>query len=246
MYLLTICSTISFWFIAFLFYAFDCILFLKWPDLFQKYRTQPLVRMTYADLQNAYKKAFSVVSIDYLIRIILMITFENMHTPKDYPLVLINLLRVTIDQPPIYTIPTEYIVFINIVIILIIAWAIEIILTIEHVFLHNYAYWIHKTHHAFTAPISLTVNYNHPLETIFGFSLILGIFYLSGARIETLCIITFLSNLVSIHDHSGYCFFSRASYHDKHHEKFTVNLASPGLFQNISNKIIQMKAKRVD
>ncbi|XP_055523517.1 fatty acid hydroxylase domain-containing protein 2-like isoform X2 [Wyeomyia smithii] len=83
--------------------------------------------------------------------------------------------------------------------------------------------FIHKQHHEWTAPISITAMYSHPLENILSNLLPIGAgVYATGCHIAVAWLWFMLAIANTLHVHSGYHlpFLPSPEQHDFHHLKF--------------------------
>lgn len=105
---------------------------------------------------------------------------------------------------------------------------IEVLFFASHRLLHAPALfpWVHKMHHAFTAPFAVAAVYAHPLEhlvsnilSISAGPLVMGSHPVSGCLWGLVCI---LSTTAA---HGGFAFDAHVSrpLHDVHHQRFDVN-----------------------
>lgn len=94
----------------------------------------------------------------------------------------------------------------------------------SHRILHMKQFYerFHKRHHEWQAPIAVSAIYCSPLEHVWSNlgPVGLGPFLLGSHYITTLCF-GFYAILMTLQDHSGYCFpyYFNPSHHDYHHEK---------------------------
>ncbi|CAO1395195.1 unnamed protein product [Diamesa serratosioi] len=96
--------------------------------------------------------------------------------------------------------------------------------------------YIHKRHHEWTSPISITAIYCHPIEHIFSNVLppFLGVF-VCGSHIAIMWIWFALALLSTLNAHSGYHlpFFPSPEAHDFHHLKFNQNFGVMGVLDRL-------------
>merc|ERR1719433_845088 len=90
---------------------------------------------------------------------------------------------------------------------------------------------IHKKHHTWTSPVSLTAAYCHPVENLIAniAPMVAGPI-LCGSHMASIGIFVFLFVVHTVGTHSGY--FSSCDdngMHDEHHRKFTVNYGILGV-----------------
>ncbi|CAL1289048.1 unnamed protein product [Larinioides sclopetarius] len=109
----------------------------------------------------------------------------------------------------------------------------------SHRLLHHPIFYkhIHKIHHEWVAPISITAFYCHPVE--FVFSIALSAFagpFLLGSHIVSVWLFISVLTVSTLVAHSGYTYPFPASptAHDLHHSKFTVNFGFWGIMDRIA------------
>merc|ERR1712000_390526 len=90
---------------------------------------------------------------------------------------------------------------------------------------------IHKVHHRFTAPISFSSQYAHPLEHIFANTLPIVLPpMLLQTHVVTMWVFLAWQLIETATVHSGFDFFGGAARkHDRHHERFSVYFGGIGL-----------------
>eukprot|EP00124_Ichthyophonus_hoferi_P005108 Ihof_evm3s668 gene=Ihof_evmTU3s668 len=126
-----------------------------------------------------------------------------------------------------------------------IAWQVCVFYVIEdfyfyciHRLLHHRLLYkhIHKVHHEYTHPFSITAEYAHPVETVFlGLGTILGPLFFAR-HLLTLWVWLLFRLGETVEDHSGYDlpfnptnlipFWGGSVHHDHHHKVFDGNYAS--------------------
>lgn len=91
---------------------------------------------------------------------------------------------------------------------------------------------IHKIHHDFQAPMSITAVYAHPIEHIIGnMTPILAGPLILGSHIAVVLLWFLVALQGTVIDHMGYHlpFLKSPEFHDYHHLKFTCNFGVFGL-----------------
>lgn len=96
---------------------------------------------------------------------------------------------------------------------------------------------IHKFHHKYTAPISYSSQYAHPIEHIIANMLPIA---LPSMILHTHIIVQWLFIAIESAEtatvHSGYNFFGgMATFHDAHHERFNFNFGVLGIMDVLHN-----------
>ncbi|KAL7028095.1 hypothetical protein ACKWTF_005719 [Chironomus riparius] len=98
--------------------------------------------------------------------------------------------------------------------------------------------WIHKKHHEWSAPISITAIYAHPLEHILSNVLPVGLGpVFANSHLSVAWIWYTLAQLTTLNNHSGFHFpfFHSSEFHDFHHMKFMECYGKLGLLDRIHN-----------
>ncbi|CAE8638422.1 unnamed protein product, partial [Polarella glacialis] len=113
----------------------------------------------------------------------------------------------------------------------------EVIFFYSHRWLHSNKRMyqaVHKIHHTWTAPISFSAIYCHPIEQILGNSvpLLVGPL-LCGSHIFTTAVWLFTYMAHSCGTHSGFWFCDDHGMHDEHHAKFNVNFGVHGVMDHM-------------
>ncbi|OLL21819.1 Fatty acid hydroxylase domain-containing protein 2 [Neolecta irregularis DAH-3] len=109
----------------------------------------------------------------------------------------------------------------------------DILFYYGHVALHSrYLYkFIHKQHHAFTAPMGMSAMYCHPVEHLVSnfIPVIVGPGLL-GSHILVVWLFVIMESVAAVSTHSGYhlpgILREASRFHDYHHEFFTGNYGS--------------------
>jgi len=207
--------TVSFWFFSLWYLFLDFFMKPKWLHSFkiQKNRNSPLSTRMFA------RALFWVLFNQFVVTGLFLVFVGE------------PLLEWSGCKTGISDFPTTLILLRDFVIIFAVE---EILFYYAHVALHSNILYepIHKMHHEWTAPISITAVYSHPLEHILSNLIpITAGPVLARSHIVTTWLWFLIATFSTIHSHSGYHlpFFASPEAHDYHHRRFSCNYGVFGI-----------------
>lgn len=106
--------------------------------------------------------------------------------------------------------------------LLVFFWTHEILVYYSHRVMHHkliYKY-VHKMHHEFNAPVSVTAMYTHPIENFFSSTADIAAFSFTKSHIMTCLLWMTITALTGLVDHSGLDLplMPDSKWHDYHHQ----------------------------
>ncbi|KAF4523702.1 hypothetical protein B566_EDAN011566 [Ephemera danica] len=176
------------------------------PSFFRKYKVQPGTNEPVSNKQ-LFKAIGQVLFNQFAISI---------------PMTYLGYSLIAWRSPPLRELPTFHWVLFELLCLILLE---EIGFYYTHRLMHHRLLYrhMHKQHHEWTSPISITAIYSHPVEhVVSNLAPIFLAVVVMGSHVATAWLWFLLATINTLNDHSGYHlpFLSSPEYHDYHHLKF--------------------------